>query len=196
MTVGLACGAAALPVLAMVNLLTAGLGLIALISYVGIYTPLKQRTHLAVWVGSIPGAMPALMGHTAATGSLTWAGLAIFGVLFIWQVPHFHAIAMYRQRDYERAGLHTLPSRRGFAIARRDIVLYLAVQVAISLTLWPLGVVGVGYLAVAAVLGIVVLAQAIPGLKSGEATWARGVFLRSLLYLPALFITMVLDGRL
>ena len=121
--------------------------------------------------------------------------MAVFGRLFSGQVPPFHAIAMYRQRDYERAGLHTLPSRRGFAIARRDIVLYLAVQVAISLTLWPLGVVGVGYLAVAAALGIVVLAQAIPGPKSGEATWARGVFRRPLSYLPPPFTTLARAGR-
>ena len=196
MAVGIACGIVSLPLLALVNALTGALGLIALISYVGIYTPLKQRTHWAVWVGSLPGAMPALMGYTAVTGTLSWPGLAIFGVLFIWQVPHFHAIAMYRQRESERAGLHTLPGSRGFAVTRRHIVLYLVMQVAVSLTLWPLGIVGAWYLGVAIALGVLVLAQAIAGMRSGEARWARQVFMLSLLYVPTLFITMVLDGRL
>ena len=118
-------GALALPVLARVNLVTAALGLLALILYVGVYTPMKQRSHWATWVGAIPGAMPALMGWTAATGRVTLPGLAIFGVLFFWQIPHFHAIALYRQHDYDAAGLKTLPGSRGAAAARREIGTYL-----------------------------------------------------------------------
>jgi protoheme IX farnesyltransferase len=188
-------GALSLPALAMVNLLTAGLALIALVLYVGAYTPLKQRTHWATWIGAVPGALPALMGWTAATGGIAPGGLAVFGVLFFWQIPHFHAIAMVRQRDYDAAGLKTLPGTHGVAAARRHIVGYLAVQVAVSLTLVPLGVAGPLYLVTAAVLGAGVLVHGATGLGAGTARWARGVFLASIVYLPVLFAVMVLDGR-
>jgi protoheme IX farnesyltransferase len=190
---GSVLGAAAIPTLAMVNMITAALGLLALVLYVAVYTPMKQRSHWAVWVGGVPGAMPALMGWTAATGRIELAGLAVFGVLFFWQVPHFHAIAMYRQRDYENAGLKTLPSTRGVAAARREIALYLVVQVAVSFAPVLLGVTGLPYLVTAAVLGALVLVQGLTG--DGSTKWARNVFLASIVYLPLLFAVMVLDGR-
>jgi protoheme IX farnesyltransferase len=190
-------GALALPMLAMVNVVTAALALLALLLYVGVYTPMKQRNYLAVWVGAVPGAMPALMGYTAATGRVELPGLAVFAVLFFWQIPHFHAIAIYRLRDYNAAGLKTLPGTHGAAEARRQIVLYLVVQVLASLVLVPLDVAGPVYLVTALVLGAAVLAQAVGGLRGegGGAKWARGVFLASLVYLPVLFTVMVLDGR-
>jgi protoheme IX farnesyltransferase len=188
-------GALSLPVLARVNLVTAGLGLVALLLYVGVYTPMKQRSHWATWVGAIPGALPALMGWTAATGQIAIGGLAVFGVLFFWQIPHFHAIAMYRQRDYDAAGLKTLPGTHGIAAARHHIVFYLVVQVAVSLALVPLGVAGTPYLITAAVLGAGVLAQGASGLGGGTQKWARTVFLASIVYLPVLFAVMVLDGK-
>jgi protoheme IX farnesyltransferase len=186
-------GVAAIPALAMVNVITAALGLLSLVLYVGVYTPMKQRSHWATWVGAVPGAMPALMGWTAATGRIELAGLAVFGVLFFWQVPHFHAIAMYRQRDYDAAGLKTLPSARGIDAARREIALYLVVQVAVSFAPVMLGVTGLPYLVAAAVLGILVLVQGLSG--NGSTKWARNVFLASIVYLPVLFAVMVLDGR-
>lgn len=185
-------GALSLPALAQVNPVTAGLGLLALVLYVGVYTPLKQRSHWATWIGAVPGALPALMGWTAATGRIELAGLAVFGVLFFWQVPHFHAIAMYRQRDYDAAGLKTLPGTHGVAAARRHIVGYLVVQVAVSLLPVPLGVAGTAYLVTAIVLGAGVLAHGLSGLRRGNARWARGVFLASIVYLPVLFAVMVL----
>ena len=188
-------GALSLPALARVNLITAALGLLALLLYVGVYTPMKQRSHWATWVGAVPGALPALMGWTAATGRIELAGLAVFGVLLFWQIPHFHAIALYRQRDYDAAGLKTLPGTHGVAAARHHIVFYLVVQVAVSLTLVPLGVVGVPYLVTAVVLGAAVLAQGISGVSSGAAKWARTVFIASIIYLPVLFAVMVLDGK-
>jgi protoheme IX farnesyltransferase len=156
---------------------------------------MKQRSYWAVWVGAVPGAMPALMGWTAATGRVDLAGLAIFGVLFFWQIPHFHAIAMYRMRDYSAAGLKTLPGTRGIAAARRDIAIYLVVQVLVSFAPIPLGVGGALYLATAIALGVFVLGQALRGVRTGEARWARGVFLASIVYLPVLFSVMVFDGR-
>ena len=192
---GVAQGALSLPALAMVNPITAALGLLALVLYVGVYTPMKQRSHWATWVGAVPGAMPALMGWTAATGRIELAGLAVFGVLFFWQIPHFHAIAMYRQRDYDAAGLKTLPGQHGLAAARRQIAIYLVVQVAVSLSLVPLGVAGPLYLATAAVCGAAVLVQGLRGVRTGTARWARSVFIASILYLPVLFAVMVLDGK-
>ena len=188
-------GALALPALAMVNIVTAALGLLGLLLYVGVYTPMKQRSHWATWVGAVPGALPTLMGWTAATGRVELAGLAVFGVLLIWQIPHFHAIAMYRLRDYDAAGLKTLPGAHGIEAARREIGLYLVVQVAISLALVPLGVAGPLYLGTAAALGALVLVQGLGGLRGGGAKWARGVFLASIVYLPVLFAIMVVDGR-
>ena len=186
-------GAASLPVLAAVNLVTAALGLLALILYVGVYTPMKQRSHWATWVGAVPGAMPALMGWTAVTGRIELGGLAVFAVLFFWQIPHFHAIALYRQHDYDAAGLKTLPGTHGAAAARRAIVTYLVVQVVASLVLVPLGVTGMPYLITAIALGALVLAQGVLG--DGTPRWARTVFLASIVYLPVLFAVMVLDGR-
>jgi heme o synthase len=188
-------GALSLPALAMVNPVTAALGLVALVLYVGVYTPMKQRSHWATWIGAVPGALPALMGWTAATGRVQLGGLAVFGVLFFWQIPHFHAIALYRQRDYDAAGLKTLPGTHGAAAARRHIVGYLAVQVAVSLALVPLGVAGLPYLVTAAVLGAAVLIQGASGLASGTPRWARTVFVASIVYLPVLFAVMVLDGK-
>lgn len=176
--------------------LTGLLAVIAFVTYVLVYTPMKQRSHVATWIGAVPGAMPALMGWTAVTGRADWGGLAVFGVLFFWQIPHFHAIALYRGKEYERAGLVTLPGARGAATARREIALYSLVQLAVSLTLYPLGVSGLGYLAVAAVGGVAYAALALAGLGHGDARWARRLFLASIVYLPIVFATMVVDGRL
>ena len=198
LTFGALQGAVALPVLALAGIVPAALGLVALLLYVGVYTPMKQRTHWAVWIGAVPGAMPALMGWTAATGRIDLAGLAVFGVLFFWQIPHTHAISIYREREYHAAGMKTLPGTRGVAAARRSILAFLVVQVAISLAPAALGVAGTTYLAIALALGVLVLAQGARGPKPGEAgmqRWARSVFVTSIVYLPILFTVMVLNGR-
>jgi protoheme IX farnesyltransferase len=166
---------------------------------------MKQRSHWAVWVGSIPGAMPALMGWTAATGRIDAAGLAVFGTLFIWQVPHTHAIGIYRQREYDAAGLKTLPSQRGVASARREILAFLVVQVQVSLLPALLGVAGMPYLVTAIALGALVLIQgffpvrrsesgALRLMGDGSPKWARNVFLTSIVYMPILFAVMVASG--
>ena len=186
-------GMLALPVLAIAGIIPAALGLLALILYVGAYTPMKQRSHWAVWVGGIPGAMPALMGWTAATGRIDVPGLAVFGVLFIWQIPHTHAINIYRQREYDAAGLKTLPSAHGVETARRAILGFLVVQVVLSLYPALFGVAGLPYLITAILLGLMVLLQAFAG--DGTTKWARNVFLTSIVYLPILFAVMVASGQ-
>lgn len=176
--------------------LTGLLGVVALVSYVLIYTPLKQRTWIATWIGAVPGAMPALMGWTAATGRIELGGLAVFGLLFFWQIPHFHAIALFRYREYARAGLKTLPGERGEPAAHREIVAYSLVQVAVSLAPWALGIAGPVYLAIAAVLGAVFLGAVFLGLaRGGGPRWAKRLFLLSIVYLPIVFTALVLDGR-
>jgi heme o synthase len=197
---GIAQSFASVPLLTFaLNPLTGLLGVVALLSYVMLYTPLKQKSTIATWIGAVPGAMPALMGWTAATGRLEAGGLAVFAVLFFWQIPHFHAIAMFRQGEYDRAGLKTLPGTRGSAVTRREIAIYLAVQVAVSATLVPLGVAGIPYLVTALVLGAAYLAYGLRGLVSrpaaDEARWAKKLFLYSILYLPLLFVVMVLNGQ-
>ena len=186
-------GALALPVLALTGIVPAALGLVALLLYVGAYTPMKQMTHHATWVGAAPGAMPALMGWTAATGRIDLPGLAVFGVLFFWQIPHTHAITIYRQRDYDAAGMKTLPSERGLPATIRAIHVFLLVQVAVSLLPYVLGVAGLPYLVTSIVLGVMVLVQGFSGDRSHR--WARNVFMTSIVYLPVLFAVMVVNGQ-
>ncbi|HET9986870.1 MAG TPA: protoheme IX farnesyltransferase, partial [Kofleriaceae bacterium] len=186
-------GALALPVLLLAGVVPAALGLVALLLYVGVYTPMKQRSHWSTFIGAVPGAMPALMGWTAATGRIDIPGLAVFGVLFFWQIPHTHAIAIYRQREYEAAGMKTLPGTHGPLAARLSIVAYLFVQVMVSILPALLGVAGTAYLVTAIVLGAMVLIQAVAG--DGSTKWARQVFLTSIVYMPILFAMMVVAGR-
>lgn len=197
---GIAQAALAIPILSFglgaAGPLTGLLAVIAFVSYVMVYTPMKQRSHVALWVGAIPGAMPALMGWTSVTGRLDAGGLVVFAVLFFWQIPHFDAIALYRLKDYQRAGLVTVPGARGVAAARLEIVMYALVQLAASILLYPLGVCGRGYLVIAAIAGLGFAALCARGLVRGDARWARNVFLASIVYLPVVYTAMVVDGRL
>jgi heme o synthase len=187
----------AVPVLTFaLNPLTGLLGVIALLSYAMLYTPLKQRTTVATLIGAAPGAMPALMGWTAATGSIDAGGLAVFGFLFLWQIPHFHAIALFRHKEYARAGLKTVPGERGTRAARHSIVAYLALQIAVSLSLYPLGVAGHWYLITAVLAGAAYMAYGLVGLRSDAGPrWAKRLFLISIAYLPVLFVVLVLNGQ-
>jgi len=192
---GLALAFVAVPLLTFaIHPLTGLLGAVAFISYVMLYTPLKQRTTVATLIGSIPGAMPPLLGWTAATGSLDAGGLALFGVMFFWQIPHFHAIALFRRKDYDRAGLKILPTACGESTTRQAIVFYLAIQVQLTLLLTPLGLAGRWYLLSAALLGGAYFAYGASGFAGGGPRWARNLFLLSVIYLPLLMAALVLDG--
>ncbi len=193
---GLLLGAISVPVLTFaVNALTGLLGAIALVTYVGIYTPLKQRSWVALLVGAVPGALPPLMGWTAATDRLGAPGLVLFGILFLWQLPHFIAIATFRKDEYVRAGLKTMPAELGDRISRVHAALYAAALLAVSVLLFPLGVAGPFYLAAALVLGAVFLAASLMGLRPHAGRrWARGLFYTSLVYLPLLCAAILLDA--
>ena len=191
---GLVTGVASIAILLTTNLLTAGLGLFALLSYVLVYTPLKRRTPLALLVGAVPGAVPPLMGWTAVTGTLDLPGLTLFGILLIWQLPHFLAISLFRKADYARAGIRTVPVVRGDAIAKAQAIAWCLALVPISFALVPLEVAGWIYGSVALALGLGFLAMSLKGLQAASGpAWARRFFFVSLVYLPALTLALAVD---
>ncbi len=193
---GLMVPAFALPMLALVaNPLTALLAFIALVVYVGIYTPLKQRSTLALFVGAVPGAIPPLMGWTAATGRVDAGGLALFALLFAWQIPHFLAISLYLREDYARGGLKVFSIVHGERATRAWMAASAVALVPVSLLLVPLGVVGAGYGISAVVLGVALVVLAGTGIGKEGGAWARTFFLGTLLYLTALFVALFASAR-
>lgn len=176
------------------NVLTAVLAMLAIASYVLVYTPLKYRTPLALLIGVVPGAAPPLLGWTAVTNSVDAPALVLFAILLVWQLPHFLAIAIYRQDDYARAGIKVVPVVRGVPIAKIQAVAWCMVLVPLSMLLGPLGIGGDVYMVVSFLLGSGFLAWSFTGLDDRAGVrWARGFFLASLFYLPALTIALVLD---
>jgi protoheme IX farnesyltransferase len=193
---GLALCAAGLPILSfLVNPLTGLLAAVALVFYVCIYTPMKQASSFALMVGAVPGAMPPLMGWAAATGTMRGPGLVLFAILFLWQLPHFLALALYRKDDYRAAGLHVTPLDLGDARTRVEIVQYLLALVPVSLLLVVMRVAGVAYLAAALLLGGIFIGYGLAGLRARDERahlrWARGLFRYSLVYLTLLFAVLV-----
>jgi protoheme IX farnesyltransferase len=192
---GVALSVLAIPVLTFgVNALTALLAVLSNVIYVLAYTPLKQRSHLALEVGAIPGAMPPLLGWTAAMNRVDGAALVLLAVLFFWQLPHFHAIALFRREEYARAGLQVLPNVRGEDVTKHAIVRYLAILLAVSLLLFPLGVAHRVYLFTALGLGGVFFGWGCWGLRAASGRrWARSLFGISILYLVLLFTMLMVD---
>lgn len=191
----IALALAGVPLLtAAVNPLAALLATSALVGYVFVYTPLKQHSSAALLVGAVPGAVPPLLGWAAATGKVELPGLLLFLLLFLWQVPHFLAISLYRRDDYARAGIKILPLEIGDAATRRKLVVYLAATVATSLMLVPLGAAKTLYLIAACVAGIGVLAHGLMGLRRDTGPrWARSFFMSTNLYLTLLMGALLVD---
>jgi protoheme IX farnesyltransferase len=204
---GLLLAAVSLPMLGSVNLVTAALGLVALVVYVAVYTPMKRHTTLALLVGAVPGAMPPLMGWTSVTGSITGAGpaqlatlpravqlggVALFALLFIWQVPHFIAISFFRAKDYASAGMKVVPVERGERVAKLQILGYTLLLVGSSLG--ACGLAGTAYLVAACVLGAAFVGMSVYGLRSASGNrWARSLFAYSIVYLVAILAIMIVD---
>ena len=193
---GTALACAALPLLFLAgNALTGILAGVAFFSYVAVYTPMKRQSPAALFVGAIPGAIPPLMGWTAATGHLDAPGMVLFAILFFWQIPHFLAIAIFRADDYERAGFRVLPLLASERATRIYILVFSIVLVAATILLEPLRVAGMRYMAVAAVLGATLIGWGLAGFRRATAVrpWARSLFFFSLVYLTLLFVALIID---
>jgi protoheme IX farnesyltransferase len=177
-----------------VNLLTALLGAITLVSYVWVYTPLKRVTTLNTAIGAIPGALPPLMGWTAATDEVSKGGWALFAILFFWQLPHFLAIAWIYRDDYRRGGFAMLPvvdpdgRRTGMQALSHTLGL-----LPVSLSPFVLGLAGPIYLAAALVLGVVFVMAASKFARALTLSSARKLFFVSIIYLPFLLMALALD---
>jgi protoheme IX farnesyltransferase len=196
---GLVIGLVGIAVLAAAtNAVTTLIGALAIVSYAWVYTPLKYRAPMALAIGAVPGAVPPLMGWTAMTGTLDPVadapGLILFGILFIWQMPHFLAISVFRSRDYEAAGIRTVPAVRGLRVTKVQAILWAATLIPVSLLLLPTGVAGTLYGVTAGLAGLGYLAFTIAGLWARNDTrWAWRLFGVSLVYLPVVVVALSLD---
>ena len=177
-----------------VNLLTSLLGAVTLLSYVLVYTPLKRITTLNTAIGAIPGALPPLMGWTAARDSVSREGWALFAILFFWQLPHFLAIAWLYREEYKKAGFVMLPGNdpEGVRTGRQAISHTLGL-IPVSVCPALFGTAGVVYFFGALVLGMAFLWCAIQFSRDLTRARARQLFFASILYLPILFGLMALD---
>jgi heme o synthase len=176
------------------NALTAALAAFTLVSYVGLYTPMKTRSHASTVVGAVPGALPPLGGYTAAAGAIGLPGLALFAILFVWQLPHFFAIGWRHRADYARAGVKILPviDPSGRRTARQTL-LWTAVLLPISLLPSLAGAAGFVYALGAFVLTIFFLRSSLSFARETTDRRARSLFLVSIGWLPAILLLLVLD---
>lgn len=176
------------------NPLTTGLGVLSMLLYVFAYTPLKRVGPIAVFVGAIPGAMPPLLGWTAATGAITYEALIIFGIQFIWQFPHFWAIAWVSDEDYKRAGFKLLPSGGGQDLNTAiQIMIYTLFLLPLGLLPSYFGLVGLNSGIVATVCGVLFLAQTFSLMRDCSRKSALKIMFGSFIYLPVVQIAYLLD---
>ena len=185
------------------NPLTLALALLTAFTYVAIYTPLKRVTTLATFLGAFPGAMGPMLGWTAARGRIEWPAVALFAILFVWQFPHFMAIAWMYREDYGRAGIRMLPVVQPDGLSTvAEAIFYAVVMIPVSLLPWWLGVASAVYAIAAAALGLVYLAYTIRFariLRTTDAAvsrmLARDLLKVSVIYLPLLLTTLMLCAR-
>ena len=181
------------------NLLTVALALLTAFCYVAIYTPLKRVTSLATFIGAFPGAMGPLLGWTAARGRIEWPAVALFAILFVWQFPHFMAIAWLYRDDYARAGIRMLPVVQpdGWSTVV-EALFYAVAMIPVSLLPWRLGMTGTVYAIPATILGLFYLAYTIRFTRILRTTSetesrmvARDLLKVSVIYLPLLLTTLM-----
>jgi protoheme IX farnesyltransferase len=179
---------------ASANALAALLALATLVVYLTIYTPMKRRSPLATLIGAVPGALPPLIGWAAASGTASLGGWSLFAIVFLWQIPHFMAIAWLYRDDYARAGFPMLPvvepdGRR----TGRQAVIYAAALVPVSVVPSVVGLAGDAYFWTALVLGVGLLWIAARFAVSRTDATARVLFYSSITYLPLIWTAMLLD---
>jgi heme o synthase len=193
---GLLCVIAEIYLFVLVNNLTAVLGLVVITGYVLLYTPLKTRTSASTAIGAVPGALPPLMGFTAAANHITLGSWILFAILFLWQFPHFLAIAWMYRDQYAAAGIKMLPvldpSGR---LTARQIVVFTVLLLPISVGPFFVGMAGFVYLVGTSILGIWFLYSSIAAARSKSTEQAKKLLMVSVLYLPLIFALMVLDHR-
>ncbi len=184
------------------NPITVALALLTVFTYVAVYTPLKRHTTLATFIGAFPGAMGPLLGWTAARGRIEWPAVALFAVLFVWQFPHFMAIAWLYREDYGRAGIRMLPVVQpdGWSTVAEALV-YAVLMVPVSLLPWYLDISGRIYAASALLLSLGYLWYTVRFARilkapsfAASRPYARALLKASVLYLPLLLIIMMLDA--
>ncbi len=186
------CAVAEAYLLFLVNGLTAVLGLVVIVGYVLVYTPLKTRTSASTAIGAIPGALPPLMGWTAAANEITVAAWALFAMQFLWQFPHFFAIAWMYREQYKKAGILMLPVvEPAGTLTFRQIVLFTIMLVPVSIAPFIFGISGVVFLVGAVLLGLWFLYAGVRSALDRSNERARKLLLVSVIYLPLLFILMV-----
>jgi len=179
-------------IVASANLLAATVALATLLSYVAVYTPLKRRSSFGTVIGAIPGALPPIIGWAAASGALPPQAWTLFGIMFLWQLPHFLAIAWMYREDYARAGFPMLPVLEpdGRSTGRQAVV-FAAALVPLSLAPMLMGMAGTIYFAGALVLGLLFLALTLQFARTRSVRDARRLFFGSITYLPLLWILMI-----
>ena len=190
------CALAEIYLFLFVNPLTAILGLVVIVGYVLVYTPLKTRTSVSTAIGAIPGALPPLMGWTAAANDITLAAWALFAMQFLWQFPHFMAIAWMYREEYAKAGILMLPVvEPSGRLTSRQIVLFTLMLLPVSLAPFFFGISGFVFLIGASILGVLFLIVSIQSARAKTNEMAKRLLLASVIYLPLLFILMVADKR-
>lgn len=192
---GVACAAlGAVALAATTNPVTTGLALLTVVLYVGVYTPMKRWTAWNTLVGAVPGALPALGGAAAASGQVDATGWSLFAVLFLWQLPHFFALAWMYREDYRQAGFRMLPSVRGGERITAWIVLGSTLLLLVAgVVPAALGSAGPLYLAGMGLLGTAFTLPAFSFFSDPDDTRARRLLLASIAYVPAFFALVVLD---
>jgi protoheme IX farnesyltransferase len=190
------CISAELYLFFAVNALTAILGLVVIVGYVLVYTPLKTRTSASTAIGALPGALPPLMGWTAASNEISLAAWALFAMQFLWQFPHFFAIAWLFREDYAKAGILMLPVVESDGrLTARQIVLFAIMLFPVSLAPFFLGLSGYIFLVGASLLGIWYVLASIKCAMTKTKAQAKKLLMVTVIYLPLLFILMVADKR-
>jgi len=181
--------------LVFVNALAAGLGLLTSVGYLFAYTPLKRKGPICTTIGAFPGAMPPLIGYAAASGHLTVQAWALFAILFLWQFPHFHAIAWLYREEYERVGIKMLAVVKPFGNALK-LEIMAALILLFPATLAPtfLHMAGKVYFAAAIVLNLAFLYFGVQMSREHDRPRARKLLLASVIYVPLLFAFLVLDN--
>ncbi|CAN5455840.1 heme o synthase [soil metagenome] len=188
------CAVAEIYLAFLVNPLTAILGLIVIVGYILLYTPLKTRTSASTAIGALPGALPPLMGWTAASNEITLGAWILFAMLFLWQFPHFLAIAWMYREQYAKAGILMLPVVEPEGkVTAKQIVIFTVLLLPVSVAPFFIGLAGWIYLIGASLLGIWFLSASINAARAKTNEKARKLLLVSVIYLPLIFLLMVFN---